>query len=201
MALQCLDSRAALLRESRRLLQCVQTCNFLLLDQLNFDHGDAGIPSCKTRRLVILLPSDSDRLTRWAEIVMPGPSSAALPLNVTPAATPSRPSPAPSSPSGSIVAPSNGAKPANQASDISSPHELTAFVSPGTVHARTTHAPRGLTGEFSSMFCRSFVLGRKPVGTARRQIRGHVQPDSGSKSVPFSCANSPCSTLNSHMPQ
>ncbi|KIP08034.1 hypothetical protein PHLGIDRAFT_88794, partial [Phlebiopsis gigantea 11061_1 CR5-6] len=58
---------------------------------------------------------------------MPPPSSAALPLNVTPSVTPSRPSTSSSSPSGATPAAPNGTKPAAP-SDISSPHELTAFV-------------------------------------------------------------------------
>ncbi|GJE85555.1 HSBP1 domain-containing protein [Phanerochaete sordida] len=59
---------------------------------------------------------------------MPPPSSA-LPLNVTPAATPSRPSPVVPSASGPTAPAAAPAKPAAAgSSDISSPHELTAFV-------------------------------------------------------------------------
>ncbi|OCH94819.1 hypothetical protein OBBRIDRAFT_788825 [Obba rivulosa] len=57
---------------------------------------------------------------------MPQASSPALPLNVTPSAAPSRPGTVVSN---STAAPStSAAKASSNPSDISSPHELTAFV-------------------------------------------------------------------------
>lgn len=76
--------------------------------------------------------------TYWSpctDSTMPPPSSAALPLNVTPSVTPSRPSTSSSSPSGIAPASSSGTKPAAPGTDISSPHELTAFVSWSVPHA------------------------------------------------------------------
>ncbi|KAJ3476751.1 hypothetical protein NLI96_g10944 [Meripilus lineatus] len=55
------------------------------------------------------------------------PSSSALPLNVTPSATPSRP-PTAQATNGVAKVPSATAKPVQNPTDISSPHELTAFV-------------------------------------------------------------------------
>jgi len=56
---------------------------------------------------------------------MPPPSSAALPLNVTPSATPSRPTASQQRANGTASAASGSVE---VAADISSPHELTAFV-------------------------------------------------------------------------
>ncbi|KAH9943691.1 heat shock factor binding protein 1-domain-containing protein [Amylocystis lapponica] len=57
---------------------------------------------------------------------MPPSSSPALPLNVTPSATPSRPT-ATGSPAAAATNPT-ATKASPNPSDISSPHELTAFV-------------------------------------------------------------------------
>ncbi|KAI0806148.1 heat shock factor binding protein 1-domain-containing protein [Irpex lacteus] len=59
---------------------------------------------------------------------MPPPSSAALPLNVTSTVTPSKASISPVSTAGASAAASSPSKPVVNTSDISSPHELTAFV-------------------------------------------------------------------------
>ncbi|TCD64040.1 hypothetical protein EIP91_004589 [Steccherinum ochraceum] len=56
---------------------------------------------------------------------MPPPSSAALPLNVTPSATPARPAASQQKVNGASSTPSGIPE---AAADISSPHELTAFV-------------------------------------------------------------------------